>query len=484
MTGCFSLFKSHRSAKTDTHEVGEKPSDGSSTQEIDHAAHPSCAYCGPWETIAASDKDNSLPSYSDSTLLEALSDDQLKSLTATIHETIQTTLNEPLRKLSLDVHANPELGYEEYKTHDILVNFMRQYEKDGWKITPHAFGLKTAWSAVFTNVPQGVQIAKEEDVPTVGFNSEEDALPGIGHACGHNLIAIGGVAGALSVAAALRKHNILGRVHLLGTPAEEGGGGKIVLQKNGAYKGLSACFMIHPAPSSTVGAMIAVVPIVVTYKGKGAHAGMAPWEGVNAQDAAVLAYNNISALRQQLHPSVRVHGIIQGNNWAPNVIPSESKLIFNIRTTKEKGQLQPLKEKIFNCFKAAALATNCEIEIEEGLTYADVLQQSTFAGLYQTYMREEFKEEFSNVLATGSTDFGNISYAMPTLQPLYRIPVESPVNQNGNHTPGFTKAAKTVEAHKLTLNAAEGIAILAAKVLLHKQFREQVWKEWKEEASR
>lgn len=227
--------------------------------------------------------------------------------------------------------------------------------------------------------------------------------------------------------------------------------------------------------------MIAVVPITVTYKGKGAHAGASPWEAINAQDAAVLAYNNISALRQQLHPSVRVHGIIQGDNWAPNVIPSESRLIFNIRTTKEKNQLQPVKDRVLACFKAAAEATGCEVDIKEGLAYKDVLQQSTFRDVYATYMQDQFKETFGDQIATASSDFGNITYAVPSLHPLYRIPVDEPLNQNGNHTPGFTKAAATKEAHGLTLNAAEGLAVLAAKMVVDKEFKDKVWRDWEQE---
>lgn len=360
------------------------------------SAHPSCGHCGTWETLGTDQAPP--PSYAISTAPASLA-----PLAATIRETIQKELPATLRTLSLAVHSHPEIGFEEHKTHDILVEFMRRYESDGWKITPHAFGLETAWSAEFTNIPHGSRSVSEKDIPTIGFNSEEDALPGIGHACGHNLIAIGGVAAALAVAAAFRKHSILGRVHLLGTPAEEGGGGKIMLLNNGAYRNLDACFMIHPYIASTVGSMIAVVPITVRFKGKGAHAGAAPWEGVNAQDAAVLAYNNISALRQQLHPSVRVHGIIQGDNWAPNVIPSSATLVYNIRTTKEKDQLQPVLDKVLNCFKAAALATGCTVDIEKGLTYKDVHQQSTFSEEYRAFMRDEYKEDFGTEISTAST---------------------------------------------------------------------------------
>jgi len=185
----------------------------------------------------------------------------------------------------------------------------------------------------------------------------------IGHACGHPLIAIAGVGASLAVAEALVKHDIAGRVLLLGTPAEEGGGGKIVMLKEGAYSSMNACLMLHPAPTSMIGSWLAVQPVNVKYKGQTAHAGAAPWEGINALDAAVLAYNNISVLRQQIKPNERVHGILSGEDWSANVIPGNSHLLYNIRAPTKKD-LKLLVERVKRCFEAAALATGCEMEIE------------------------------------------------------------------------------------------------------------------------
>lgn len=179
MPSCFSfLSRSQRDAPAE--QIASPAARvSSSPSSIPAAHHPSCGYCGNWETISPQSQQPILPSYDTST---AFSSDQLQQLTSTIHEEIQTTLRDPLRTLSLDIHSNPEVGFEEHKTHDILVKFMKQHEKDGWKVTPHAFDLDTAWSAVFVNNPE---TKSEKDIPLVGFNSEEDALPGIGHACGH-----------------------------------------------------------------------------------------------------------------------------------------------------------------------------------------------------------------------------------------------------------------------------------------------------------
>lgn len=287
-----------------------------------HPSHPSCAYCGDW----SGPQDALLPSYSSSEVIAPPQSIDLsplmKQVRHSIHNEIQD-LSFELRELSIKMWDHPEIAFEEYKTHDLFVNYFEKSHPE-WKVTKHANGLETAWRAEFENRPKGYRSSSK--LPTVGFNSELDALPGIGHACGHNLIAIGGIAAALSVAEALITHDLPGKVVLLGTPAEEGGGGKVLMLEDGAYKGLDACFMIHPAPFSSVGTMLAVQPLTVHYEGQTAHAGASPHEGINAQDACVLAYTNISALRQQLEPSVRVHGIIVGQDWAPNVIPGQGKM--------------------------------------------------------------------------------------------------------------------------------------------------------------
>lgn len=253
----------------------------------------------------------------------------------------------------------------------------------------------------------------------------------------------------------------------------------------GAYKDMDACLMIHPGPRSVTGPMLAIVPSKVTFTGRTAHAGAAPFEGVNAQDAAVLAYNNVSVLRQQLEGTVRTHGIIIGEDWAPNVIPGKSKLSWITRAT-DVDSLTDVHERVKRCWEAAGLATGCKVEIQEGTRYDDLRNQPTLAAEFRHYMKDEFEEDFSTDGWSASTDFGNVTYALPALHPCYRIPLSDPKTQ-GNHTVGFTAAAKTPEAHKLTLQAATGIAVTGARIVVETEFRERVkkeWKEWKDSVSK
>ncbi|KAG1767822.1 hypothetical protein EDD22DRAFT_949874 [Suillus occidentalis] len=217
-------------------------------------------------------------------------------------------LNGELRALSLDIHDHPELKFEEKYAHDAYTAFM---EKHGFTVTKNHHP-ETAWVATYTH-GQGGRV--------LGINSEMDALPGIRHACGHNLIGISGVAVALAAKAVMERLNIDGKVVLLGTPAEEGGFGKIVLYEKGAYDEMDhelTYFGGAIAPSISLTSCLALSFITVEYQGHTAHAGLSPWEGQNALDAAVLAYNNISLLRQQIKPTHRVHGIFEGKDWAPN----------------------------------------------------------------------------------------------------------------------------------------------------------------------
>lgn len=212
--------------------------------------------------------------------------------------------------------------------------------QDGFTVTRHAYDLPTAWSAVFESS------AAQEDAPTVGFNSEMDALKGIGHACGHNLIAVAGCAGAIATARTLEHFSLPGRVVLLGTPAEEGGGGKAVMLDRGAYEGMAACLMLHPGGGNSgkhgAGIMTSncISGVSATFQGVSAHAGANPEAAINALDAAFVAYSAISALRQQTPDGTRVHGIITGSDeWSANGESLCSEVLFK-RTLTAPNHLQ------------------------------------------------------------------------------------------------------------------------------------------------
>lgn len=234
--------------------------------------------------------------------------------------------------------------------------------------------------------------------------------------------------------------------------------------------------MVHPAAASGTGPMLAVQPVVITYKGRTAHSGASPWEGINALDAAVLAYNNISVLRQQIHPDERVHGIIKGNNWAPNVVPGESTLIYNVRAPTIAA-LKALTARVQKCFEAAALATGCSAEYDWQTAYADVHNTPTLSAMYAGVLKQRYGLDVPDDPFFASTDFGNVTYALPSLHAAYKIHLDDPSTQ-GNHTVGFADAARTEEAHERTKEAALGIAVAAARVLVEKEYRDEIWADW------
>lgn len=223
-------------------------------------------------------------------------------------------------------------------------------------MTPHAYGLETSFSCEYGTGGRLVTI-----------NCEYDALPEIGHACGHNLIATGSISAFLGLVAFLKANSIQGRVRLLGTPAEEGLGGKIKLINAGAYKGVDACLMAHPFGSpvnTTYGTCLASAKFRATFTGKPAHAAFAPHEGINALDAAVLAYTGTSVLRQQIKPDQRIQGVMLEGGKSPNIITSKAVLAYNVRGST-LAEMEVLQARVMKCFEGAAIATGCSLEVEE-----------------------------------------------------------------------------------------------------------------------
>ncbi|KAJ7247632.1 hypothetical protein B0H12DRAFT_1124775 [Mycena haematopus] len=372
-------------------------------------------------------------------------------------------LSPELRKLSLDIHDHPELAFCEIFAHNVLTSFMASH---GFTVTKNYLGLATAFRAEFTHGKGG---------RVLGINSEYDALSRIGHGCGHNLIAWSGCGVALAVKAALEAHNIPGKVVLLGTPAEEAGGGKIILLERGGYNGMDLCVMCHPSPgpknSANIGASIAVQDIKVEYAGRNAHAGAAPWEGTNALDAAFLAYSSVSVLRQQMRTDHRVHGIIESNgDWLPNVIPDYAKMHWLIRAPSSSS-LTAFVERVKKCFEAAALATSCEMTLHLESPYLDLNQNQVLGQEFSDVVMKRYGMITSTVAGSASTDFGNVSYALPALHPGFAIPT---VPNGGNHTIGFAKAAATLEAHEATLLVTKGLAHTAFRALRDDDFFNQV----------
>ncbi|XP_070698877.1 peptidase M20 domain-containing protein 2-like [Pempheris klunzingeri] len=362
---------------------------------------------------------------------------------------------EELHSLSHDIWSRPELAGNEAHAHDRLVRFFSRDQT--WTVQSH-YKLPTAFRASWGPVGGG------EAELNVGFLCEYDALPGIGHACGHNLISEVGAAAAVGMKAALETQTdppVPVQITVLGTPAEESLGGKIDLIKAGAFADIDLVFMAHPAQQdASFLPCIALDEVSVKYHGKASHASAYPWEGVNALDAAVLAYNNLSALRQQLKPEWRLHGIIKHGGVKPNIIPAYTELEFYMRTPLVKD-LCDLKAKAEACFRAAAVATGCQVEITyPAHAYYNILPNATLANLYETNGKAlgiQFAEQPGNF--SGSTDFGNVSFIVPGIHPFFYICTDA-----FNHTEEYTEAAGAEKAQLFTLRTAKALAMTAVDV--------------------
>lgn len=395
-----------------------------------------------------------------------LSDEIMKTLNTRINE-----LSPALRELSLKIHDHPEIMWQEHYAHDTLTELMASY---GFSVKQHYLDIETAWRADFQH--RSSSFDGSTPVRTLGLNSEMDALPGIGHACGHNLIAIAGVAVALAAKTVLEKHDITGNIILLGTPAEEGGAGKVRLIEGGGYKDMDICLMCHPGPgpknSSGTGSALALTGINVEFFGHTAHASAAPWEGQNALDAAFLAYSAVSVLRQQIRPDHRVHGIIEGRNWAPNIIPDYAKMRWLVRAPSA-AQVEVLQERVINCFKGAAQASDCRLEINMTETMYDLRQNDVLTHEYQRIIQDNYGMSLNSMEGAigGSTDFGNVTYELPSLHPSFAIPTQP---NGGNHTPGFTDAARTKAAHECTLRVSKALTQLGLRAIMDEAFLGQV----------
>ncbi|MFM7127101.1 MAG: M20 family metallopeptidase [Actinomycetota bacterium] len=356
------------------------------------------------------------------------------------------TWGDRLVSVSHDIHDHPELNYAEHYAHDLLVDTLRDMVP-GVAVTPGAYGIATAFEAVFGDTG-----------PEVLVLLEYDALPGIGHGCGHNVIAAAGLGAGLAAGALAR--DLGGRVRLLGTPAEEGGGGKIALARRGAFATGEAALMIHPADADLLRmSSIAIHTMDVTYEGRAAHAAAAPWEGRNALDAAVLGYMNVAALRQHIRPDERIHGIFTEAGEKPNIVPRRAAATWYVRSAT-LASLQPLKERVTACLDGAARACGCAMTATwDDHAYADVRDNAALVSAYARNMAELGRTpedpETSGRRVVGSTDMGNVSYLMPSIHPMIKIaPDGVPI-----HTEEFAACARSASADAAVLTGAAAMAM-------------------------
>jgi len=370
--------------------------------------------------------------------------------------------------ISHEIHANPELAFHEHHAACTLTGAL---EKHDLPVTRAAFGLETAYASSFGEGPAEAAIL-----------SEYDALPGIGHACGHNIIAVTGLGAAL----ALSKLNgaLPGRIRYLGTPAEEKGGGKELMAQQGAFDGLDAAMMVHPA-----GINLATMPCIciseveVTYKGKSAHASAMPHAGINALDALITAYQAIAQLRQHIRPTERIHGIITKGGDAPNIVPDLTKAAFYVRAASAE-ELAALKKRVAACFEAGALASGCEMELR--WAKADYLDMKTSWPLSKAYEenaqalgRSFFPLEKMPTGSAGSTDMGNVSHRVPSIHPM----IASAPAHVVIHNPEFARWAASDLGDKACIDGAKALAMTAIDFLTDEAMRNEAKEEFKKTAA-
>ena len=341
------------------------------------------------------------------------------------------------------IHENPELNFEEHFAHELLTGIL---EDEGLSPTRKAYDLDTAFEA---NI--------EGAGPTVAVLCEYDALPDIGHACGHNIIATAGLGAGLAAATVAKKMG--GSLRILGTPAEEGGGGKVFMGDRGAFESVDAALMVHPASGDLVRMnTIAIHRLQVEYEGQAAHAAASPHRGKNALDAAVLGYQNVAALRQHIRPDERIHGIFTDGGRKPNIVPEYSSMEWYVRS-KNMRTLEPLKKRVLSCLEAGAMASSCTMSHSwVDPYYADMVDNETICTLYaanaQKIGRDPIEPDSENKVV-GSTDMGNVSYLVPSIHPMIGVaPYGVPI-----HTPDFANHARSESGDSGVIDGAKILAM-------------------------
>ncbi len=366
--------------------------------------------------------------------------------------------------LSLAIHADPELSLEEHRAAERLCAYL---EENGFALTRGVANLPTAFRAD--------RPAADDQKPSVSFLSEYDALPGLGHACAHNVIGVASAAAGVALRKALGSE--YGGVTVFGTPGEEGGGGKVLMAQAGMFRDVGAAMMIHPSDKTRADVdFLALSELRFHFKGRTAHASAAPDLGVNALDAVIATFNAVSLLRQQLPGGDRVHGVITEGGEAPNIIPDKASAWFFVRSKTMEG-LDALAPRVIACAEGAALATGTELETEKNpITYAPMRVNPPLASLFLKNLNllGVHEPDSPPPLRMGSSDVGNVSQQTPTIHPQIQM-VPSGVSA---HTPEFAEASGGAEGRRVMLTGAKALAMTGADFLLDEGARRAVQAEF------
>ncbi len=358
------------------------------------------------------------------------------------------TRRTPLRELALRIHDNPETGFGETLAAAWLTEYL---EQNGFSIERGICELPTAFRASYG-----------EGKPTIALLAEYDALPGMGHACGHNIICTSAVGAAIAVRSVARE--LTGRIVVIGTPAEELLGGKVIMTRRGAFTDLDAVMMVHPSVANTATTYaLACQNLDIEFFGKAAHAAAHPERGINALEAMLLSFAGINSLRQHIKSTARIHGIITDGGKSPNIVPDYSAGKFMVRAEQD-SYLDELQEKVLNCFQGAATTTGARLEYKwDDVRYAPMHNNMILAELFAGNMghlgRQVQLVDHSG--AFGSTDMGNVSQVAPAIHATIAIAPREVLL----HSPEFAVAAASEEAIDGLCDAAKTMAMTVIDLL-------------------
>jgi amidohydrolase len=370
-------------------------------------------------------------------------------------------MQDALVSLSRRIHEHPEIGLHEHEAARWLAAFLRDA---GFAVEQPVANLETAFRAAHHGT---------RDRPHVALLAEYDALAGLGHACGHNLICVASV----GAAAALRRAapQLPGTLTVLGTPAEETVGGKIVMVDKGVFDGIDAALMFHPSRNNWwVRGALAAQSLTVGFHGRAAHAAAMPEKGINALNALLLTYHGIDALRQHVTSDVRIHGIITHGGDAPNIVPAfaEGEFLVRAHTREALGEVMA---KVKSCAEGAAAATGARVEFAEGLVYAERNNNRVLAGLFgENMQRLGIEADPPNHGGVGSSDIGNVSMRVPTIHPYLKI-----ADDAAGHTPEFREASASAQGFAVMLLAAKGLAMTVLDVVYRPGVVDELWSEFR-----
>ena len=374
-------------------------------------------------------------------------------------------LADELERLSHRIHDTPELCFKEEKAQAWLTEFL---EKHGARVERGVGGLPTAFRATIPGTRPG---------PTIAIMAEYDALPGIGHACGHNVIATAGCGAGAALAVALSPLPFAGQIQVIGTPAEEGGAGKVKLMDAGVFSGVDAAMMIHGRCGTQVWRpTLGIIKVKAEFFGQAAHASSWPWRGVNALNAVIGLFNALDAMRQQIRPDARVHGIITKGGDQPNIIPEYTSADFYLRATTVEYCWELLR-RFTAAAEGAAAATGCRVQVAHDPTVHEPLKpNAAMAGLFAKNLELiDFPEDPDDGQAGyGSTDCGNVSQRLPTIHPYIRI---SPDGVPG-HSREFAQWARSPMARTGLVAGAKALALTAVDLLASPEALQQAKKDF------